>query len=82
VTHEIDPASIDPNTVEGRDILVHVCVYCHQIKESVAEANACEESHQNDPSMTSQDLHSRFVQYEKKFLKRGYRGSKQDKRKR
>jgi len=70
VTREIDPTSIDPNTVEGRDILVHICVYCHELKESVAEANACEIRHQNDPSMSSQDLHSKFVQYEKKFLKK------------
>lgn len=79
MTNEVDPASIDPNTVEGRDILVHICVYCHELKGSVAEANACEQRHQSDPKMSSQDLHSRFVQYEKKFLKRGYRGSNKKK---
>lgn len=81
MTSEIDPASIDPNTVEGRDILVHICVYCHEIKNSVAEANACETSHQNDPNMSSQELHSKFMQYEKRFLKRGSRGKNNDKRK-
>lgn len=75
MTDEIDPASIDPNTKEGRAILVHICVYCHELKDTAAEANACEKTHEDDPDMSGQDRHDRFSQYEKKFLRRKYRGA-------